>query len=84
MIKKLIAAVVMLALVLAGCSSVSTTTTPPTLPNGTISQNGTSPPTGFSVSDLASDFELLNLEGETVYLSGLRGSPVMINFWTTT
>jgi peroxiredoxin len=34
--------------------------------------------------DLASDFELLNLEGETVYLSGLRGSPVMINFWTTT
>jgi hypothetical protein len=39
---------------------------------------------GFNVGDIAPDFELLNLEGETVTLSGLRGSPVMINFWLTT
>lgn len=73
MLKKLITAAVVLAalLVLAGCSSPA-------------SQNGTGPTVGFRVGDLAPDFELLNLEGEMVTLSGLRGSPVMINFWTTT
>jgi uncharacterized lipoprotein YajG len=38
----------------------------------------------FNVGDIAPDFELLNLEEETVTLSGLRGNPVMINFWQTT
>ncbi len=73
MLKKLITAAVVLAALLAlvGCQSPA-------------SQNGTGPTVGFSVGDLAPDFELQNLEGEMVTLSGLRGSPVMINFWTTT
>lgn len=73
MLKKLITAAVVLAalLVLVGCPSPA-------------SQNGTGPTVGFSVGDLTPDFELQNLEGEMVTLSGLRGSPVMINFWTTT
>jgi peroxiredoxin len=33
---------------------------------------------------LAPDFELDDLEGETVRLSNLKGSVVLINFWTTT
>ncbi len=73
MLKKLITAAVVLAalLDLVGCPSPA-------------SQNGTGPTVGFSVGDLAPDFELQNLEGEMVTLSGLRGSPVMINFWLTT
>jgi len=31
----------------------------------------------------AQDFELKNLEGQTVSLSDYRGSPVMLNFWAS-
>lgn len=31
----------------------------------------------------APDFQLQDLDGQTVTLSGLRGSPVMLNFWAT-
>jgi peroxiredoxin len=31
----------------------------------------------------AQDFELKNLDGETVSLSDYRGSPVMLNFWAS-
>ena len=31
----------------------------------------------------ALDFELPDLSGQTVSLSGLRGQPVMVNFWAT-
>ncbi len=37
---------------------------------------------GFE-GDPAPDFQLENLDGETVTLSQLRGSPVMVNFWAT-
>jgi cytochrome oxidase Cu insertion factor (SCO1/SenC/PrrC family) len=72
MLKKLTTVVIVLAtlLVLGGCTSSS--------------QNDNGPSVGYRVGDIAPDFELLNLEGETVTLSELRGSPVMINFWTTT
>ena len=35
------------------------------------------------IGEPAPDFTLQNLEGESVSLSDLRGSPVMINFWNT-
>lgn len=38
---------------------------------------------GPRVGNLAPDFELRDLDGETVSLRGLRGSPVMLNFWAT-
>ncbi len=38
---------------------------------------------GTQVGNTAPDFELKNLDGETVILSELRGSPVMLNFWAT-
>ncbi|MFC1898978.1 peroxiredoxin family protein [Chloroflexota bacterium] len=31
----------------------------------------------------APDFQLQNLQGETISLGGLQGSPVLINFWAT-
>ena len=35
------------------------------------------------VGEPAPDFELQNLDGETVSLSELQGKPVLINFWAT-
>ncbi|MDD5038848.1 MAG: TlpA disulfide reductase family protein [Dehalococcoidales bacterium] len=42
------------------------------------------PEVGTKVGNLAPDFELQNLDdGQVVSLSGLRGKPVLINFWAT-
>ncbi len=38
---------------------------------------------GAQVGELAPEFQLQNLDGQTVSLSSLRGSPVMLNFWAT-
>ncbi|MGG6438123.1 redoxin domain-containing protein [Saccharococcus caldoxylosilyticus] len=38
---------------------------------------------GLSVGDVAPDFALQTLAGETVRLSDFRGKPVIVNFWTT-
>ena len=38
---------------------------------------------GIELSDTAPDFQLSNLEGQSVSLSDFRGSPVLINFWAT-
>lgn len=35
------------------------------------------------VGHTAPDFELLNLDGQPIRLSELRGQPVLINFWAT-
>ena len=45
----------------------------------------TTPPlsVGTRVGNLAPDFTLQDINGETVTLSELRGSGVMLNFWTT-
>ncbi|WP_102027643.1 peroxiredoxin family protein [Salirhabdus sp. Marseille-P4669] len=40
-------------------------------------------PVGLEVGNLAPDFELTTLSGETVRLSDYRGKKVMINFWAT-
>jgi len=61
-----------LGLVATSCPGQSTT-------NG---GNGgtTGPPV---VGKLAPDFELDTLDGQTVILSQLKGSPVLVNFWAT-
>ncbi|MBI2849414.1 MAG: TlpA family protein disulfide reductase [Chloroflexi bacterium] len=38
---------------------------------------------GFNVGNRAIDFELQTLTGDNVSLSGLRGKPVLLNFWAT-
>ena len=38
---------------------------------------------GVKVGNLAPDFQLQNLDGQTISLSGLQGTPVLINFWAT-
>ncbi|WP_010529490.1 TlpA family protein disulfide reductase [Lentibacillus jeotgali] len=38
---------------------------------------------GLSVGQIAPDFELTTLEGETVRLSDYRGERVIVNFWAT-
>jgi len=40
-------------------------------------------PEGSQIGNLAPDFQLQDLNGDTVSLSDLRGSPVMLNFWAT-
>lgn len=39
--------------------------------------------TPIAEGDLAPDFELQDLDGKTVSLRGLRGRPVLLNFWAT-
>jgi peroxiredoxin len=46
---------------------------------GTTSGSIPAPQEGF----LAPDFELSNLDGETVLLSDLRGKAILLNFWAT-
>ena len=43
-----------------------------------LSSNG-----GSGSDNPAPDFQLQDIEGQTVTLSSLRGSPVMINFWAS-
>lgn len=38
---------------------------------------------GLERGELAPDFELATLEGETVHLSDFYGKPIMLNFWAT-
>ncbi|MBM7707637.1 peroxiredoxin [Chryseomicrobium aureum] len=39
--------------------------------------------TGLMIGDLAPDFELVTMDGETVRLSDYRGERVFVNFWAT-
>ena len=38
---------------------------------------------GLAVGDLAPDFELMTMDGQTVRLSDYRGQRVFVNFWAT-
>ncbi|SHM65824.1 peroxiredoxin family protein [Gracilibacillus kekensis] len=38
---------------------------------------------GLDIGNVAPDFELQTLTGDTVLLSDFRGQPVMLNFWAT-
>ena len=56
------------------------------LVNGCVTgsdQNGPTPAPGPNVGKPAPDFQLENLEGQFVSLSGFLGQPVLINFWAT-
>ena len=58
----------------AGSKAVNTTTT-------TSTTSIVTPIVGNKLFDLAPEFKLRDLDGNTVSLSDLRGSPVLINFW---
>jgi len=61
---------VMVVLLLIGCAPVTGT-------------SGTSESTLEQTGDAAPDFQIENLQGNTVSLRSLRGRPVMLNFWAT-
>ena len=63
-------------LVIAGCS-------PGPAPQALAPSSIPSPDVGTRVGNLAPDFQLLDLDQEPVSLSGLRGKPVVLNFWAT-
>lgn len=62
-------------LLVFGCQPSSTADTTSTL---TTTKTAA---VGNKVGNLAPDFQLQDLEGNTVSLSGLKGSPVILNFW---
>ena len=61
-------------------ASPSSTPSPATRPASTPASQRTTAPT---VGALAPDLTLPNLNGDEVTLSGLRGKPVLLNFWTS-
>jgi len=65
-------------LLLAGCSNESPPP-PASQPPGSAPDETAAPETG----NLAPDFQLQTLDGQTFSLSGVRGKPVLLNFWTT-
>jgi len=52
-------------------------------PETSAGTSPTAPVEGTQVGDLAPDFQLQDLDGQTISLSDLRGKPVLLNFWAT-
>lgn len=52
-------------------------------PRETAPSSPAVPVEGTRVGNLAPDFQLQDLEGQSVSLSSLRGKPVLLNFWAT-
>jgi len=65
-----------LALVMVGCS-------PGAVPDEMASPDSPAPSYGTQMGAMAADFRLLDMDGMPVSLSGLRGSPVVVNFWAS-
>ena len=63
-----------LGLIVTGCPGLSTNS------GGPINGGSPGPP---EVGKLAPDFELNTLDRQTIVLSQLRGTPVLLNFWAT-
>ena len=83
---KLIFLILVAMLLILGCQQSPTTdTTSPTNTSPTTTTTKTTiivtPIVGNKIYDLAPDFHLQDLEGNTVSLSDFRGSPVIIKFW---
>ena len=49
----------------------------------TISELNEAPGVGYKIGDIAPDLELEGLDGETIKLSDLRGSIVLVDFWAS-
>jgi peroxiredoxin len=79
MIKKVVAAVILVTLLtVAIVQAMDKTTETPETTSQTITSNE-----GLAIGAKAPDFELKTLAGETVKLSNLKGKKVLINFWAT-
>lgn len=62
--------IIVLLFIINGCSPSTSTN-----PKDTVS--------GTGIGNLAPDFQLMDMEGQNVTLSNLRGSPVIMNFWAS-
>lgn len=71
---RLLAIISTIALIASGCRSY--------VPAGQ-SQPTPAIREGANIGNIAPDFELRTLDGQTVKLSALRGKPVLVNFWAT-
>lgn len=79
MVKKVIAAVVLITLLtVAIVQAMDKKTEPKDINPATTANNE-----GLKIGAKAPDFELKTLTGETVKLSSLKGKKVMLNFWAT-
>ena len=82
--KAMLLIILTLGLVITGCSAGLNQEGMAPAPESTApTQEGPAPAEGSEVGKLAPDFQLENLEGQSVSLSDLRGKPVMLNFWAT-
>lgn len=79
MVKKVIAAVVLITLLTVAIVQAMDKKTE----SDTTSQTTTANNDGLKIGAKAPDFELKTLSGETVKLSSLKGKKVMLNFWAT-
>ena len=73
-LKAILPVILTLVLLLASCSAGS---------EPLDGESSTAPVEGTQVGNLAPDFQLQNLDGQTVSLGNLQGKPVLINFWAT-
>ncbi|MFH0769608.1 MAG: TlpA disulfide reductase family protein [Chloroflexota bacterium] len=76
--KVILLMILVLGLWLSGCRAVSQ---PP--PETSSNESVITPTEGTQVGNLAPNFQLKNLDGQIVSLAGLRGKPVLVNFWAT-
>lgn len=82
--KRFIPIILIVGILASGCGP--STTTPPASNTTTPSANTTPTPAvteGINIGNLAPDFQLQTLDGQTVKLSDFRGKPVLLNFWAT-
>ena len=83
MVKKVIAAVVLITLLTVAIVQAMDKKTEPGNTSTDTSQQTTATSEGLKIGAKAPDFVLKTLTGETVKLSDLKGKKVMLNFWAT-
>ena len=81
--------VLLVTTILVACAKPPSTLPPPSVVPTTPSvvpsapARAPTPATGIEIGNLAPDFTLQYMDGKTFSLSGVRGKPVLLNFWTT-